>query len=179
MIAFSGVRSSWLILARNSDLARLAASARVFSAAYLSVEFEKLLLLLLELPAREPELRHARPELLLALGEALLASLQNRHVRADAHIAAVTGAALVDMQPAAILQLRFVGASVLVLAVRADPLAQDRVRGRADDVVISRPGADGAIGQPVELLVLAVAHDEAVLRVPEHESLGDRIDRVA
>ena len=28
MMALSGVRSSWLILARNSDLARLAASAR-------------------------------------------------------------------------------------------------------------------------------------------------------
>ena len=28
MMAFSGVRSSWLMLARNSDLARLAASAR-------------------------------------------------------------------------------------------------------------------------------------------------------
>jgi hypothetical protein len=27
MIAFKGVRSSWLILARNSDFARLAASA--------------------------------------------------------------------------------------------------------------------------------------------------------
>ncbi len=31
MIALSGVRSSWLILARNFDLAWLASSARVFS----------------------------------------------------------------------------------------------------------------------------------------------------
>ena len=36
MMALSGVRSSWLILARNSDLARLASSARSFSSAYFS-----------------------------------------------------------------------------------------------------------------------------------------------
>ena len=34
MMALSGVRSSWLILARNFDLAWLASSARVFSSAY-------------------------------------------------------------------------------------------------------------------------------------------------
>ena len=36
MMALSGVRSSWLILARNSDLVRLASSARSFSSAYFS-----------------------------------------------------------------------------------------------------------------------------------------------
>ena len=36
IIALSGVRSSWLILARNFDFAWLASSARVFSSAYFS-----------------------------------------------------------------------------------------------------------------------------------------------
>ena len=36
MMALSGVRSSWLILARNFDLAWLASSARVFSCEYFS-----------------------------------------------------------------------------------------------------------------------------------------------
>ena len=36
MMALSGVRSSWLILARNFDFAWLASSARVFSSAYFS-----------------------------------------------------------------------------------------------------------------------------------------------
>ena len=36
MMALSGVRSSWLMLARNFDLAWLASSARVFSSAYFS-----------------------------------------------------------------------------------------------------------------------------------------------
>ena len=36
MMALSGVRSSWLMLARNSDFAWLASSARVFSSAYFS-----------------------------------------------------------------------------------------------------------------------------------------------
>jgi hypothetical protein len=35
-MALSGVRNSWLILARNFDLAWLASSARVFSSAYFS-----------------------------------------------------------------------------------------------------------------------------------------------
>ena len=34
MMALSGVRSSWLMLARNFDLVWLASSARVFSSAY-------------------------------------------------------------------------------------------------------------------------------------------------
>src|SRR3977135_1259126 len=36
MMALSGVRSSWLILARNLDLVWLASSARVFSLEYFS-----------------------------------------------------------------------------------------------------------------------------------------------
>ena len=36
MMALSGVRSSWLILARNFDFAWLASSARFFSSAYFS-----------------------------------------------------------------------------------------------------------------------------------------------
>ena len=41
MMALSGVRNSWLILARNSDLERLASSARLRSAAYLSASSAK------------------------------------------------------------------------------------------------------------------------------------------
>src|SRR5512143_4199632 len=77
-------------------------------------EIDKLLLLLLELAAREPELRHARPQLLLALGQALLALLQHGDVGADADIAAILGAALVDMQPPAVLKLGLIGAGVVI-----------------------------------------------------------------
>ena len=41
------------------------------------------------------------------------------------------------------------------------------------------PGLHQIVGQPVELLVLAVAKDEAVVGVPQHEGLRDRLDGVA
>ena len=49
-------------------------------------------------------------QLLLAVGEALLALLQRGDVGADADEAAVLGAALIDVQPAAILELGLIGA---------------------------------------------------------------------
>ena len=143
-------------------------------------EIDELLLLLLELTAGEPELRHARSQLLLAFRQALLALLQHGDVGADADIAAVLGAALVDMQPAAVIELRLVSAAIAVIgAGNGNPPRHDRLRRRGDDLLIRAAGVNHIVGQAVELLVLAVAHHELVLAVPQHESFGDRLDRIA
>ena len=143
-------------------------------------EIDELLLLLLQLAAREPQLGDACPELLLALGEALLALLQHGDVGADADIATVAGPTLVDMQPAAVLDLRLVGAAVVVIgAGDRHALGDDRFGRCGDHLVIRTAGAHRVVGQAVELLIFAVAHDEAVVAVPQHEGFGDRLHGVA
>ena len=67
-------------------------------------EVGELLRLRFELLARLLEVENGRDELLLGLDEALLVALERGDVRADRDVAAVLGAALVDLQPAAILQ---------------------------------------------------------------------------
>ena len=143
-------------------------------------EVDQLLLLLLQLAARQPKLGDACPELLLALGEALLALLQHGDVGADADIAPVAGAPLVDVQPPAVLDLRLIGAAVVVIgAGDRHALGDDRLGRRGDHVVIGAAGAHRVVGQAVELLIFAVAHDQAVVPVPQHESFGDRLHRIA
>ena len=143
-------------------------------------EIDELLLLLLQLAAREPQLGDACPELLLALGEALLALLQHGDVGADADIATVAGPPLVDMQPTAVLDLRLIGAAVVVIgAGDRHALGDDRLGRCGDHLVIRAAGTHRVVGQAVELLIFAVAHDEAVVAVPQHEGFGDRLHGVA
>ena len=67
-------------------------------------EVGELLRLRLELLARLLEVRDGRDELLLGLDQPLLVALQGRDVGADRDVAAVLGAALVDLQPAAVVR---------------------------------------------------------------------------
>ena len=84
------------------------------------------------------------------------------------------------MQPAAILELGLIGAAVVVTrAVDLDALADERIGGGGNDGLIAGAGADHGVGQAMELLVLAVAHHQAVLVVPQHEGFRDRLHRVA
>ena len=76
-----------------------------------------------ELLARLLEVRDDGDELLLGFDQLLLVALQRRDVGADRDIAAVLGAALVDLQPAPVVELRLEGARAHVLAF----LAQDLV----------------------------------------------------
>ena len=77
-------------------------------------EIGELLRLRLQFLARLLQVHDGRDEFLLGFDEAALVTLQRRDVGADRDVAAVLGAALVDLQPAAVLQAGLVGA-------RADP----------------------------------------------------------
>ena len=161
-------------------MARLAASARFFSSAYFSARSTSCCFCCSS--SRRESLSSATlaRKLLLAVGEALLALLQHGDVGADADIAAVAGAALVDMKPAAVLDLRLVGAGVVVVgAGDGHALGDDRLGRRGDNLVIGAAGAHHVVGEAVELLIFAVAHDQPVVPIPQHESLGDGLHRIA
>ena len=84
------------------------------------------------------------------------------------------------MQPAAVLDLRLIGAAVVVIgAGDRHALGDDRLGRRGDHLVIRASGAHRVVGQAVELLILAVAHDQAIVAVPQHEGFGDRLHGVA
>ena len=57
--------------------------------------------------------------------------------------------------------------------------ADQRLPAGGDHVGIGRAGHQRRVRHAVELLVLRIAHDEAVVGVPQDEGLGDRLDRVA
>src|SRR5262249_55587020 len=94
--------------------------------------------------------------------------------------AAVLGAPFADMQPAAVIELRFEGArslrlKMVVLQPRAD-------LGHAADLnhgLIGGTRNDRGVRQLVQPLEMRVAEHQPIARVPEHESLRDRLDRVA
>ena len=110
MMALSGVRSSWLMLARNSDFAWLASSARVFSSAYFSASSASWRLLDLQRVLRAAQVVDRRLQLPLAVEQPLLMPLERGDVGADRDEAAVLGAPLADVQPAPVVELRLEGA---------------------------------------------------------------------
>ncbi len=84
------------------------------------------------------------------------------------------------MQPAAVFDLRLVGAAVVVIgAGDRHALGDDRLGCRGDHLVIWTAGAHRVVAQTMELLIFAVAHDQAVVAVPQHEGFGDRLHGVA
>ena len=105
MMALSGVRSSWLMLARKLDLAWLASSARSFSSAY-SRELGELLGLPFERLLRSAQIDNGRHQPLFAVHQLLLVLFQRGDVGADRDIAAVLGAAFADLQPVPVVELR-------------------------------------------------------------------------
>ena len=76
------------------------------------------------------------------------------------------------MQPAAVLDLRFVGAGIVgILAGDGDALGDDGLGSGSNDLVIGAAGLHHVVAEAMELLILAVAHHQTVLIVPQHEGL--------
>ena len=109
-MALSGVRSSWLMLARNSDFDAVRALGLRLLLEVALGEVGELLRLQLQRLARFLQVRHRGDELPFGIDELLLMALQGRDVRADRDVAAVLGAAFVDLQPAPVAELGLEGA---------------------------------------------------------------------
>ena len=172
-MALSGVRNSWLILARNFDFAWLASSARVFSAAYFSRQLGEPLL-------RGAQIGHRRHQPLLAVDQLLLVRLERGDVGADRDVAAVLGAAFADVQPAAVLELRLEGARAGDrVAVADDLVAHHRLAAGGDHRFVGGADGDRLVGQVVQVLEIRIAQHQPVVGVPQHEGLGDGLDGVA
>ena len=118
-MALSGVRSSWLILARNFDLVWLASSARVFSSRIFFGEVGELERLPFQRGLRAFQVDHGGAQAQVVVDQLLLVLLDAGDVGADRDVAAVLGAALADMQPAAVVELRLEGARARRLARRS------------------------------------------------------------
>ena len=179
MMALSGVRSSWLILARKLDLAWLASSARVFSSEYFSREVDQLVGLMLERALRGAQVDDRLHQPLLAVHQLFFVPLDGGDVGADRDVAAVLGAPLADVQPAAVLELGLEGARAWHLAFARHLGAHDRLAAGGDHDVVGGSGLDRLVGEVVQLLEVGIAQHQAVVGVPQHEGLGNGLDGVA
>ena len=129
MMALSGVRSSWLILARNFDLAWLASSARFFSSRVFLGEVGELAAPGAPASACERlQVDDGGAQAEVVVDQLLLVLLDAGDVGADRDVAAVLGAALADVQPAAVVELRLEGARARRL-VRRSPCSRVRTSG--------------------------------------------------
>ena len=147
-------------------------------------EIGELLRLRFQRPSRLPELGDGGEEQLLGFEQLLLVLLEIGDVGADRHIAAVAGAPLVDLQPAAVGEARLVGARI----ARAERLAagfdvglavDERRRAERGQFGVGRADLRRFRRQVVQPLVLGVAQHQAVRRVPQDERFRDRFDRLA
>ena len=101
-------------------------------------------------------------------------------VGADRDIAAVLGAAFADMQPAAVLELGLEGPRARRLVGGLQQPGLDL--GHAADLnhgFVRGSGDHRRFRQPVQFLEVRIAEHQAVARVPQHERLGNGLDRVA
>ena len=142
-------------------------------------EIGDLLGLALELLLRIAQIGDGGHQALLALHQLFFVQLDVGDVGADRNIAAVLGAPLADVQPAAVVELRLEGARAGDLALAGDLRAHDRLAAGRDHRFVGRAGLDRLVRQVVQLLEIRVAQDEPVLRVPQHERLRDGLDGVA
>ena len=142
-------------------------------------EIGDLLGLPLELLLRVAQVGDGRHQALLALHQLFFVQLDVGDVGADRDVAAVLGAALADMQPAAVVELRLEGAGARDLALARDLRAHHRLASGRDHGLVGGAGRDRLVRQVVQLLEVRVAEHEAVLRVPHHEGFGDGLDGVA
>ena len=173
MMAFSGVRSSWLILARNLDFAWLASSARVL---FLRVFFGEVG----QFRLRALQVEHVGAQAAVVFDQLLLVLLDAGDVGADRDVAAVLGAAFADVQPAAVVELGFEGARARRLrAGLLQPGAHLRHAADFDHGLIGGAGCHRRIRQFVQALEMRIAEHEAVFRVPQHEGFRNGLDRVA
>ena len=110
----------------------------------------------------------------------LLVLLDAGDVGADRDVAAVLGAALADVQPAAVVELRFEGARARRLrAGLLQPGADLRHAADLDHGLVGGAGGHRRIRQLVQALEMRIAEHEAVFRVPQHEGFRDGLDRIA
>src|SRR4029078_12766241 len=94
-----------------------------------------------------------RLELLLGLGKTLLVLLEDGDVGVDTDKAAILGAALLDVQPAPVLDLRLIVAAIDLPEVDVDALPHDRLGGGFDHCVIGRTWTNGILGKSMKLLI--------------------------
>ena len=177
-MALSGVRSSWLILARNFDLAWLASSARVFSSAYFSARSasSSACVRASAASARRSARRH---QALLALHQLFFVPLERGDVGADRDEAAILGAPLADVQPAAVVELRLEGARARASAVARDLRADHRLAPGRDHRLVGGAGGDRASGRLWSSWKFELHSTSRFSRVPQHEGFRDGLDRVA
>ncbi len=135
-------------------------------------------LLALQLALRGGEIADGRHQPPFLFAQALLMALEKRDVGADRDEAAIAGAPFVDLQPAFVGELHLGGARRPALVRVGDPALDDRPLGGGLDDGALGAGHEDAVGQAVDLLEVAVAHDEAVVLVPQHEGFGRAFDGV-
>src|SRR5690606_7607111 len=118
--------------------------------------------------------RHETP---LAVSQLFLMLLELGDVGTDGDHATVAGAKFVDLQPSAIRQLPLIGrAAVRTIRAGEAPLMRARNHFLLDPLA-RRSGNDVLIAEPVILLVLGVAHHQAVEGIPEDERFRYALDR--
>jgi hypothetical protein len=139
----------------------------VFFVGVLLGELDHLLRLLFELLARLAEIGDGRHQPALAVDQPALVALQLGDVGADRNEAAVLGAALVNLQPARILQLQFERTGAGFRHALVDDLrANQRLAAGRDHIGIRSPGRRRLIRDAMQLLVLRIAHHQTVVGVP-------------
>ena len=153
MMALSGVRNSWLMLARKVDFAWFASSARVFSSAYLSASSASCWAWI---SSACWDLRRSAMVAIRRCSPSTrreLVALDGGDVGADGNVAAVFGAALADVQPASVFELRLERARarvVRICAIGRVPQAHYRLALGRDDLVIGHARGDGFVGKVMQ-----------------------------
>ncbi len=121
-----------------------------------------------------------RHQPLLAVDQLFLVRLERGDVGADRDIAAVLGAPLADVQPAAVLELRLEGARARNIRAAGDGLAaHHRLAAGRDHRFVGGADRDRLVGQVVQLLEIRIAQHQAIIGVPQHEGFRDGLDGVA
>ena len=122
--------------------------------------------------------RGAQPK--IVVDQFLFVLLDAGDVGADRDVAAVLGAALADMQPAAVVELGLEGARARRRrAGFVQPGANLRHAADLDHGFIGGARRHRRIRQLVQALEVRVAQHQAIFRVPQHEGFRNGLDRVA
>ena len=180
MMALSGVRSSWLILARNLRLGLVGLLGAGLLLGVFLGQLGELLGLVSQRLLRGAQVGDGRHQPALAVDQLLLVQLDGGDVGADRDVAAVLGAALADVQPAAVLELRLEGAGAAAATGRSSVTgAHHRLAAGRQHRLVGGAGDDRLVGQVVQLLEVRVAQHQAVVGVPQHEGFRDGFDGVA
>jgi hypothetical protein len=143
-------------------------------------EFGELRCLQFESLARAPQVGDGRHQPPLGIEQLFLMAFQRGNVGADRNIAAIFGASFVDLQPSPVAEPRFVGPRAGLRAL-ADGNLRLHLRRRAHrhQLPIGGAGDDSFLRQIVQALEFRIAHHEAVVGIPQHEGLRNRLDGIA